>query len=223
MRCYRSGGLTPPYGRRETTLLLEIDGVPSSRTLSAFNRRHPHYRCSSAASRTSCPTPAKAFSMSKLCTGARRQTRARRSFSRTHGRTGKRRARCRTHGSARHISGPLITEAVTTAAEYPALPRRSRSVRTASNASGWKASPPMSPATRLPRYRPAVLPRGIYHRRCAFTSAARRGYSPYPMTAAVESLGTIVKTAQPGSYQNIKITTPGRSRCRSAHLTREDK
>lgn len=137
-----------------------------------------------------------------------------------HGRTGKRRARCRTRRARPLVSEAVITEAVTTAAEYgaaaPVVPVKDSIKRIKDGNIAADVARDTLAAVQTPQ----VFRKDLLRR--ALTSAAERGYSFTDDCAAVESLGTIVKATH-GSYQNIKITTPEDILVAEALLTREDK
>lgn len=142
----------------ENKLLLEIDGVPVlARTLSAF-QKCAAIRDIVLVCREQDIMPytelAKAFSIDKLCTVTRGGETRTESVLAGITAAPENAVLVAVHDGARPlVSEAVITEAVTTAAEYgaaaPVVP-----VRTASSASRMAISPPMSPATRLPRYRP---------------------------------------------------------------------
>ena len=132
---------------------------------------------------------------------------------RHHGRT--------VHDGARPlVSEAVITEAVTTAAEYgaaaPVVPVKDSIKRIEDGNIAADVARNTLAAVQTPQ----VFRKDLLRR--ALTSAAERGYSFTDDCAAVESLGTIVKATH-GSYQNIKITTPEDILVAEALLTREDK
>lgn len=216
----------------ENKLLLEIDGVPVlARTLSAF-QKCAAIRDIVLVCREQDIMPytelAKAFSIDKLCTVTRGGETRTESVLAGITAAPENAVLVAVHDGARPlVSEAVITEAVTTAAEYGAT------------AAEYGAAAPVVPVkdsikrikdgniaadvardTLAAVQTPQVFRKDLLRR--ALTSAAERGYSFTDDCAAVESLGTIVKATH-GSYQNIKITTPEDILVAEALLTREDK
>ena len=195
----------------ENKLLLEIDGVPVlARTLSAF-QKCAAIRDIVLVCREQDIMPytelAKAFSIDKLCTVTRGAP--------------ENAVLVAVHDGARPlVSEAVITEAVTTAAEYgaaaPVVPVKDSIKRIKDGNIAADVARDTLAAVQTPQ----VFRKDLLRR--ALTSAAERGYSFTDDCAAVESLGTIVKATH-GSYQNIKITTPEDILVAEALLTREDK
>ena len=188
----------------ENKLLLEIDGVPVlARTLSAF-QKCAAIRDIVLVCREQDIMPytelAKAFSIDKLCTVTRGGETRTESVLAGITAAPENAVLVAVHDGARPlVSEAVITEAVTTAAEYG-------------------AAAPVVPVKDSIK----CIEDGNIAADVALTSAAERGYSFTDDCAAVESLGTIVKATH-GSYQNIKITTPEDILVAEALLTREDK
>ena len=137
-----------------------------------------------------------------------------------HGRTGKRRARCRTRRRPPARLRGRYHRGGSTAAEYgaaaPVVPVKDSIKRIEDG----NIAADVARSTLAAVQTPQVFRKDLLRR--ALTSAAERGYSFTDDCAAVESLGTIVKATH-GSYQNIKITTPEDILVAEALLTREDK
>ena len=209
----------------ENKLLLEIDGVPVlARTLSAFQK------CAAILDivlvcREQDIMPytelAKAFSIDKLCTVTRGGETRTESVLAGITAAPENAVLVAVHDGARPlVSEAVITEAVTTAAEYgaaaPVVPVKDSIKRIKDGNIAADVARDTLAAVQTPQvFRKDLLLR-------ALTSAAERGYSFTDDCAAVESLGTIVKATH-GSYQNIKITTPEDILVAEALLTREDK
>ena len=208
----------------ENKLLLEIDGVPVlARTLSAF-QKCAAIRDIVLVCREQDIMPytelAKAFSIDKLCTVTRGGETRTESVLAGITAAPENAVLVAVHDAPARLSPRPLLPRRLPPPPRAVLPRRSFRSRTASSASKTAISPPMSPATRLPRYRP----RRYSARTCSAVRSPRRerGYSFTDDCAAVESLGTIVKATH-GSYQNIKITTPEDILVAEALLTREVK
>ena len=205
----------------ENKLLLEIDGVPVlARTLSAF-QKCAAIRDIVLVCREQDIMPytelAKAFSIDKLCT----VTRGGESVLAGITAAPENAVLVAVHDGARPlVSEAVITEAVTTAAEYgaaaPVVPVKDSIKRIKDGNIAADVARDTLAAVQTPQ----VFRKDLLRR--ALTSAAERGYSFTDDCAAVESLGTIVKATH-GSYQNIKITTPEDILVAEALLTREDK
>lgn len=209
----------------ENKLLLEIDGVPVlARTLSAF-QKCAAIRDIVLVCREQDIMPytelAKAFSIDKLCTVTRGGETRTESVLAGITAAPENAVLVAVHDGARPlVSEAVITEAVTTAAEYgaaaPVVPVKDSIKRIEDGNIAADVARNTLAAVQTPQvFRKDLL-------RCALTSAAERGYSFTDDCAAVESLGTIVKATH-GSYQNIKITTPEDILVAEALLTREDK
>ena len=206
----------------ENKLLLEIDGVPVlARTLSAF-QKCAAIRDIVLVCREQDIMPytelAKAFSIDKLCTVTRGGETRTESVLAGITAAPENAVLVAVHDGARPlVSEAVITEAVTTAAEYgaaaPVVPVKD-SIKDGNIAAD------VARDTLAAVQTPQVFRKDLLRR--ALTSAAERGYSFTDDCAAVESLGTIVKATH-GSYQNIKITTPEDILVAEALLTREDK
>ena len=209
----------------ENKLLLEIDGVPVlARTLSAF-QKCAAIRDIVLVCREQDIMPytelAKAFSIDKLCTVTRGGETRTESVLAGITAAPENAVLVAVHDGARPlVSEAVITEAVTTAAEYgaaaPVVPVKDsiKRIKDGNIAADVARDTPAAVHT------PQVFRKDPLRR--ALTSAAERGYSFTDDCAAVESLGTIVKATH-GSYQNIKITTPEDILVAEALLTREDK
>ena len=204
----------------ENKLLLEIDGVPVlARTLSAF-QKCAAIRDIVLVCREQDIMPytelAKAFSIDKLCTVTRGGETRTESVLAGITAAPENAVLVAVHDGAR----PLVTEAVTTAAEYgaaaPVVPVKDSIKRIKDGNIAADVARDTLAAVQTPQ----VFRKDLLRR--ALTSAAERGYSFTDDCAAVESLGTIVKATH-GSYQNIKITTPEDILVAEALLTREDK
>ena len=209
----------------ENKLLLEIDGIPVlARTLSAF-QKCAAIRDIVLVCREQDIMPytelAKAFSIDKLCTVTRGGETRTESVLAGITAAPENAVLVAVHDGARPlVSEAVITEAVTTAAEYgaaaPVVPVKDSIKRIEDgNIAADVARNTLAAVQTLQVFRKDLLRR-------ALTSAAERGYSFTDDCAAVESLGTIVKATH-GSYQNIKITTPEDILVAEALLTREDK
>ena len=209
----------------ENKLLLEIDGVPVlARTLSAF-QKCAAIRDIVLVCREQDIMPytelAKAFSIDKLCTVTRGGETRTESVLAGITAAPENAVLVAVHDGARPlVSEAVITEAVTTAAEYgaaaPVVPVKDSIKRIKDGNIAADVARDTLAAVQTPQvFRKDLLLR-------ALTSAAERGYSFTDDCAAVESLGTIVKATH-GSYQNIKITTPEDILVAEALLTREDK
>ena len=209
----------------ENKLLLEIDGVPVlARTLSAF-QKCAAIRDIVLVCREQDIMPytelAKAFSIDKLCTVTRGGETRTESVLAGITAAPENAVLVAVHDGARPlVSEAVITEAVTTAAEYgaaaPVVPVKDSIKRIEDgNIAADVARSTLAAVQTQQVFRKDLLRR-------ALTSAAERGYSFTDDCAAVESLGTIVKATH-GSYQNIKITTPEDILVAEALLTREDK
>ena len=209
----------------ENKLLLEIDGVPVlARTLSAF-QKCAAIRDIVLVCREQDIMPytelAKAFSIDKLCTVTRGGETRTESVLAGITAAPENAVLVAVHDGARPlVSEAVITEAVTTAAEYgaaaPVVPVKDSIKRIEDGNIAADVARDTLAAVQTPQvFRQDLLRR-------ALTSAAERGYSFTDDCAAVESLGTIVKATH-GSYQNIKITTPEDILVAEALLTREDK
>lgn len=209
----------------ENKLLLEIDGVPVlARTLSAF-QKCAAIRDIVLVCREQDIMPytelAKAFSIDKLCTVTRGGETRTESVLAGITAAPENAVLVAVHDGARPlVSEAVITEAVTTAAEYgaaaPVVPVKDSIKRIKDGNIAADVARDTLAAVQTPQvFRKDLLCR-------ALTSAAERGYSFTDDCAAVESLGTIVKATH-GSYQNIKITTPEDILVAEALLTREDK
>lgn len=209
----------------ENKLLLEIDGVPVlARTLSAF-QKCAAIRDIVLVCREQDIMPytelAKAFSIDKLCTVTRGGETRTESVLAGITAAPENAVLVAVHDGARPlVSEAVITEAVTTAAEYgaaaPVVPVKDSIKRIKDGNIAADVARDTLAAVQTPQ---------VFHKdllRRALTSAAERGYSFTDDCAAVESLGTIVKATH-GSYQNIKITTPEDILVAEALLTREDK
>ena len=186
----------------ENKLLLEIDGVP-------------------VLARTPYTELAKAFSIDKLCTVTRGGETRTESVLAGITAAPENAVLVAVHDGARPlVSEAVITEAVTTAAEYgaaaPVVPVKDSIKRIKDGNIAADVARDTLAAVQTPQ----VFRKDLLRR--ALTSAAERGYSFTDDCAAVESLGTIVKATH-GSYQNIKITTPEDILVAEALLTREDK
>ena len=209
----------------ENKLLLEIDGVPVlARTLSAF-QKCAAIRDIVLVCREQDIMPytelAKAFSIDKLCTVTRGGETRTESVLAGITAAPENAVLVAVHDGARPlVSEAVITEAVTTAAEYgaaaPVVPVKDSIKRIKDGNIAADVARDTLAAVQTPQ----VLRKDLLRR--ALTSAAERGYSFTDDCAAVESLGTIVKATH-GSYQNIKITTPEDILVAEALLTREDK
>ena len=164
---------------------------------------------------------AKAFSIDKLCTVTRGGETRTESVLAGITAAPENAVLVAVHDGARPlVSEAVITEAVTTAAEYgaaaPVIPVKDSIKRIKDGNIAADVARDTLAAVQTPQvFRKDLLCR-------ALTSAAERGYSFTDDCAAVESLGTIVKATH-GSYQNIKITTPEDILVAEALLTREDK
>lgn len=209
----------------ENKLLLEIDGVPVlAHTLSAF-QKCAAIRDIVLVCREQDIMPytelAKAFSIDKLCTVTRGGETRTESVLAGITAAPENAVLVAVHDGARPlVSEAVITEAVTTAAEYgaaaPVVPVKDSIKRIKDGNIAADVARDTLAAVQTPQvFRKDLLCR-------ALTSAAERGYSFTDDCAAVESLGTIVKATH-GSYQNIKITTPEDILVAEALLTREDK
>lgn len=209
----------------ENKLLLEIDGVPVlARTLSAF-QKCAAIRDIVLVCREQDIMPytelAKAFSIDKLCTVTRGGETRTESVLAGITAAPENAVLVAVHDGARPlVSEAVITEAVTTAAEYgaaaPVVPVKDSIKRIEDGNIAADVARNTLAAVQTPQ----VFLKDLLRR--ALTSAAERGYSFTDDCAAVESLGTIVKATH-GSYQNIKITTPEDILVAEALLTREDK
>ena len=209
----------------ENKLLLEIDGVPVlARTLSAF-QKCAAIRDIVLVCREQDIMPytelAKAFSIDKLCTVTRGGETRTESVLAGITAAPENAVLVAVHDGARPlVSEAVITEAVTTAAEYgaaaPVVPVKD-SIKRIKNGN---IAADIARDTLAAVQTPQVFRKDLLRR--ALPSAAERGYSFTDDCAAVESLGTIVKATH-GSYQNIKITTPEDILVAEALLTREDK
>lgn len=194
----------------ENKLLLEIDGVPVlARTLSAF-QKCAAIRDIVLVCREQDIMPytelAKAFSIDKLCTVTRGGETRTESVLAGITAAPENAVLVAVHDGARPlVSEAVITEAVTTAAEYgaaaPVVPVKDSIKRIEDGNIAADVARNTLAAVQTPQ----VFRKDLLRR--ALTSAAERGYSFTDDCAAVESLGTIVKATH-GSYQNIKITTP---------------
>lgn len=209
----------------ENKLLLEIDGVPVlARTLSAF-QKCAAIRDIVLVCREQDIMPytelAKAFSIDKLCTVTRGGETRTESVLAGITAAPENAVLVAVHDGARPlVSEAVITEAVTTAAEYgaaaPVVPVKDSIKRIEDGNIAADVARNTLAAVQTPQ----VFRKDLLRR--ALTSTAERGYSFTDDCAAVESLGTIVKATH-GSYQNIKITTPEDILVAEALLTREDK
>lgn len=209
----------------ENKLLLEIDGVPVlARTLSAF-QKCAAIRDIVLVCREQDIMPytelAKAFSIDKLCTVTRGGETRTESVLAGITAAPENAVLVAVHDGARPlVSEAVITEAVTTAAEYgaaaPVVPVKDSIKRIKDGNIAADVARDTLAAVQTPQ----VFRKDLLRR--ALTSTAERGYSFTDDCAAVESLGTIVKATH-GSYQNIKITTPEDILVAEALLTREDK
>ena len=209
----------------ENKLLLEIDGVPVlARTLSAF-QKCAAIRDIVLVCREQDIMPytelAKAFSIDKLCTVTRGGETRTESVLAGITAAPENAVLVAVHDGARPlVSEAVITEAVTTAAEYgaaaPVVPVKDSIKRIKDGNIAADVARDTLAAVQTPQ----VFRKDLLRR--ALPSAAERGYSFTDGCAAVESLGTIVKATH-GSYQNIKITTPEDILVAEALLTREDK
>ena len=209
----------------ENKLLLEIDGVPVlARTLSAF-QKCAAIRDIVLVCREQDIMPytelAKAFSIDKLCTVTRGGETRTESVLAGITAAPENAVLVAVHDGARPlVSEAVITEAVTTAAEYgaaaPVVPVKDSIKRIEDGNIAADVARNTLAAVQTPQ----VFRKDLLRR--ALPSAAERGYSFTDDCAAVESLGTIVKATH-GSYQNIKITTPEDILVAEALLTREVK
>ena len=209
----------------ENKLLLEIDGVPVlARTLSAF-QKCAAIRDIVLVCREQDIMPytelAKAFSIDKLCTVTRGGETRTESVLAGITAAPENAVLVAVHDGARPlVSEAVITEAVTTAAEFgaaaPVVPVKDSIKRIKDGNIAADVARDTLAAVQTPQ----VFRKDLLRR--ALTSGAERGYSFTDDCAAVESLGTIVKATH-GSYQNIKITTPEDILVAEALLTREDK
>ena len=209
----------------ENKLLLEIDGVPVlARTLSAF-QKCAAIRDIVLVCREQDIMPytelAKAFSIDKLCTVTRGGETRTESVLAGITAAPENAVLVAVHDGARPlVSEAVITEAVTTAAEYgaaaPVVPVKDSIKRIKDGNIAADVARDTLAAVQTPQ----VFRKDLLRR--ALPSAAERGYSFTDDCAAVESLGTIVKATH-GSYQNIKITTPEDILVAEALLTREVK
>ena len=209
----------------ENKLLLEIDGVPVlARTLSAF-QKCAAIRDIVLVCREQDIMPhtelAKAFSIDKLCTVTRGGETRTESVLAGITAAPENAVLVAVHDGARPlVSEAVITEAVTTAAEYgaaaPVVPVKDSIKRIKDGNIAADVARDTLAAVQTPQ----VFRKDLLRR--ALNTAAERGYSFTDDCAAVESLGTIVKATH-GSYQNIKITTPEDILVAEALLTREDK
>ena len=206
----------------ENKLLLEIDGVPVlARTLSAF-QKCAAIRDIVLVCREQDIMPytelAKAFSIDKLCTVTRGGETRTESVLAGITAAPENAVLVAVHDGARPlVSEAVITEAVSTAAEYGAAAPVEDSIKRIEDGN---IAADVARNTLAAVQTPQVFRKDLLRR--ALTSAAERGYSFTDDCAAVESLGTIVKATH-GSYQNIKITTPEDILVAEALLTREDK
>ncbi len=208
----------------ENKLLLEIDGVPVlARTLAAF-QKCAAIRDIVLVCREQDIVPytelAKAFSIDKLCTIVRGGDTRTESVLAGLKAAPENAVLAAVHDGARPlVSEAVITEAVTTAAEFgaaaPVVPVKD-SIKRIENGN---IAADVARDTLAAVQTPQVFKKDLLSR--ALTSAAERGYSFTDDCAAVESLGTIVKATH-GSYQNIKITTPEDILVAEALLTREE-
>ena len=192
----------------ENKLLLEIDGVPVlARTLSAF-QKCAAIRDIVLVCREQDIMPytelAKAFSIDKLCTVTRGGETRTESVLAGITAAPENAVLVAVHDGARPlVSEAVITEAVTTAAEWRGLPRRSFRSGQHQAHQGWQYRR---------RCRPRHACRGADPRRYsakdllrrALTSAAERGYSFTDDCAAVESLGTIVKALPTAATRTLR-------------------
>ena len=220
-----AAGSSRRMGGENKLLLLEIDGVPVlARTLSAF-QKCAAIRDIVLVCREQDIMPytelAKAFSIDKLCTVTRGGETRTESVLAGITAAPENAVLVAVHDGARPlVSEAVITEAVTTAAEYgaaaPVVPVKDSIKRIEDGNIAADVARDTLAAVQTPQ----VFRKDLLRR--ALTSAAERGYSFTDDCAAVESLGTIVKATH-GSYQNIKITTPEDILVAEALLTREDK
>ncbi len=175
----------------ENKLLLEIDGVPVlARTLSAFQKCAAirDIKSLSAVSRTSCPYTelAKAFSIDKLCTVTRGGETRTESVLAGITAAPENAVLVAVHDGARPlVSEAVITEAVTTAAEYgaaaPVVPVKDSIKRIKDGNIAADVARDTLAAVQTPQ----VFRKDLLRR--ALTSAAERGYSFTDDCAAVES------------------------------------
>ena len=182
----------------ENKLLLEIDGVPVlARTLSAF-QKCAAIRDIVLVCREQDIMPytelAKAFSIDKLCTVTRGGETRTESVLAGITAAPENAVLVAVHDGARPlVSEAVITEAVTTAAEYgaaaPVVPVKDSIKRIEDGNIAADVARNTLAAVQTPQ----VFRKDLLRR--ALTSAAERGYSFTDDCAAVESLGTIVKAA----------------------------
>lgn len=194
----------------ENKLLLEIDGVPVlARTLSAF-QKCAAIRDIVLVCREQDIMPytelAKAFSIDKLCTVTRGGETRTESVLAGITAAPENAVLVAVHDGARPlVSEAVITEAVTTAAEYgaaaPVVPVKD-SIKRIENG---KIAADVPRDTLAAVQTPQVFRRELLLD--ALQSAAASGRSFTDDCAAVEALGQTVSAAE-GSYENIKVTTP---------------
>ena len=192
----------------ENKLLLEIDGVPVlARTLSAF-QKCAAIRDIVLVCREQDIMPytelAKAFSIDKLCTVTRGgETRTESVLAGITAAPEKRRARCRTRRRRRLVSEAVITEAVTTAAEYgaaaPVVPVKDSIKRIKDGNIAADVARDTLAAVQTPQVFRADILRRAYEAeyRPEFTDDA----------SVVEQAGEAVFLCE-GERTNLKITTP---------------
>lgn len=194
----------------ENKLLLEIDGVPVlARTLSAF-QKCAAIRDIVLVCREQDIMPytelAKAFSIDKLCTVTRGGETRTESVLAGITAAPENAVLVAVHDGARPlVSEAVITEAVTTAAEYgaaaPVVPVKD-SIKRIENG---KIAADVPRDTLAAVQTPQVFRRELLLD--ALQSAAASGRSFTDDCAAVEALGQTVSATE-GSYENIKVTTP---------------
>lgn len=194
----------------ENKLLLEIDGVPVlARTLSAF-QKCAAIRDIVLVCREQDIMPytelAKAFSIDKLCTVTRGGETRTESVLAGITAAPENAVLVAVHDGARPlVSEAVITEAVTTAAEYgaaaPVVPVKD-SIKRIENG---KIAADVPRDTLAAVQTPQVFRRELLLD--ALQSAAASGRSFTDDCAAVEELGQTVSATE-GSYENIKVTTP---------------
>ena len=194
----------------ENKLLLEIDGVPVlARTLSAF-QKCAAIRDIVLVCREQDIMPytelAKAFSIDKLCTVTRGGETRTESVLAGITAAPENAVLVAVHDGARPlVSEAVITEAVTTAAEYgaaaPVVPVKDSIKRIENGVIAADVPRDTLAAVQTPQ----VFARPLLLR--ALNEAARQGQAYTDDCAAVEALGQPVYATH-GSYENIKITTP---------------
>lgn len=208
----------------ENKLLLEIDGVPVlARTLSAF-QKCAAIRDIVLVCREQDIMPytelAKAFSIDKLCTVTRGGETRTESVLAGITAAPENAVLVAVHDGARPlVSEAVITEAVTTAAEYgaaaPVVPVKDSIKRIENGVIAADVPRDTLAAVQTPQ----VFARPLLLR--ALNEAARQGQAYTDDCAAVEALGQPVYATH-GSYENIKITTPEDIAVAEALLQKEE-